>query len=71
MPVNKVVYGGRTLIDISDSNVTEENLIKDITAYGANGEKIIGTLIVQSYYTGNTEPSNSFGNDGDLYLVTG
>lgn len=44
MNVNKVVYGGETLIDISDSTVTVETLAQGKTAYGANGEKITGTL---------------------------
>lgn len=103
MAVNKVVYDGETLMDISDSTVTEDDLTEGVTAYAANGEKIVGvnngvdtsdatatasdivsgktayvngskvegTLVIQVYYTGSSEPSNSLGNDGDLYLVTG
>lgn len=44
MGVNKVVLGTTTIVDISDSTVTAEKLIKGQTAYGADGEKIIGTL---------------------------
>lgn len=44
MSVNVVNYGDTTLIDISDSTVTEETLIAGETAYAANGDKIVGTL---------------------------
>lgn len=44
MPVNKVVFGDETLIDISDSTVTADSLLKDAVAYSADGTKILGTL---------------------------
>ena len=43
MGVNKVVFGAVAIMDISDSTVTEDTLGKGITAYRADGEKIIGT----------------------------
>lgn len=43
MAVNKVVYDGRTIIDISDSTVTPETLKEGVTAYSKDGEKITGT----------------------------
>lgn len=42
MGVNKVIYGNDTLIDITDSTVTTDNLAEGAVAYGANGERIIG-----------------------------
>lgn len=42
--VNKVVYGGDTLVDLTDSTVTAENLAKGATAYDASGKKIVGTM---------------------------
>ena len=44
MGVNKVVLGTTTIIDISDSTVTAESMIQGTTAYGADGEKITGTI---------------------------
>lgn len=44
MAVNKVIYGGEALIDISDSTVTPNKLIEGETAYGANGEKVVGAI---------------------------
>lgn len=41
------------------------------SGYGENGvyNNIAGTLVVNTYYTGSSEPSSSFGEDGDLYLM--
>ena len=51
MAVNKVIYAGRTLIDISDSTVTKNTLAEGVVAYSANGERIVGTLnILESTY---------------------
>lgn len=44
MGVNKVLFGGETVMDISDSTVTPGTLAKGATAYSANGEKITGTM---------------------------
>ena len=43
MPVNKVVYGTNTIIDISGSTVTPESMTTGITAYDKTGAKITGT----------------------------
>lgn len=44
MAVNKVIYNGKTLIDLTSVNVTPETLAEGITAHGANGEIITGTM---------------------------
>lgn len=41
-PVNKVVYGDRTLIDLTEDTVTSASLAKGITAHDASGKVIIG-----------------------------
>lgn len=46
MAVNKVVYDGQTIIDISGSTVTPETLGEGIIAFNAKGEKIVGTAII-------------------------
>lgn len=43
--VNKVEYGGTTLIDISDTTATADKILSPYTAYGANGAKITGTAV--------------------------
>lgn len=42
MGVNKVEYGGRTLIDLTGDTVTPETLVKGATAHNAAGELIEG-----------------------------
>lgn len=42
--INKAVYGGRTLIDLTDDTVVAEALLKGYTAHKADGTVITGTL---------------------------
>ena len=44
--VNKIIYDGNTLIDLTNDTVTEENLMLGETAHGADGKLIVGTLEV-------------------------
>lgn len=43
MSVNKVVYGGQTLVDLTSDTVTPETLASGVTAHNAKGEVITGT----------------------------
>lgn len=43
MSINKVVYGGKTLIDISDSTVTDDNIEEGLIAYSGDGKRVVGT----------------------------
>lgn len=45
MSVSKIVYGNRTLIDLTGDTVTEETLLKGCQAHGADGTIIIGTML--------------------------
>ena len=51
-------------------NLNLENLAT-MEQVNAAIEAAIGAIQFQTYYTGNTDPDNSIGNDGDLYLVRG
>lgn len=44
MAVNKVIYGDRTIVDMTDATATSETVLKGYTAYGADGVQIAGTV---------------------------
>lgn len=44
MPVNKVIYDNRTLIDLTNDTVTEETLLEGYTAHSKDGTIINGTF---------------------------
>jgi hypothetical protein len=68
MGVSKFVYNGQTKIDLTADTVAADKLLSGVTAHNAAGNQVTGTLVVQKYYTGSSEPSSSLGNNGDLYF---
>lgn len=52
MAVSKVVLGDETLIDLTSDTVSEDTLLEGTTAHGANGEEIVGGVVVTPMYTG-------------------
>ena len=69
MGVSKVIYGNTPVMDITDSTVTPQNLLSGEIAYGANGNRIVGTAqqniadgvyaIEKKVYTGPTAISET------------
>lgn len=43
MSVNKVIFGGETVIDLTADTVTAATLAKGVTAHDKSGAKITGT----------------------------
>lgn len=43
MAINKVIYGGRTLIDLSGDTVTADKILDGFTTHDKKGETITGT----------------------------
>lgn len=43
MAVNKIIYGGNTLIDLTPDTLTEDKALKGYTFHGADGEAKTGT----------------------------
>ena len=70
MAINKVVYSGNTLIDLTSDTVNSASMISGVTAHDRSGASVTGNLVINKYYTGSSAPSSSLGNNGDLYLQT-
>lgn len=64
-------YLGVSLLGSAYGSATSADVIAGKTFTGTSGAVVEGELVVQKYYTGTSAPSNSFGNNGDIYLVTG
>ena len=55
MAVNKVIYGGNTLIDLTKDTITADKLASGITAHDASGKIITGT----NTYDANTQDATA------------
>lgn len=44
MAVNKIIYGGKTLVDLTSDTVTANDLAEGITATGADGNPVVGVM---------------------------
>lgn len=49
MAINKVVYDGTTLIDLTEDTVTADTLLQGVTAHDKSGNIITGTLDMTDY----------------------
>lgn len=68
MGVSKFVYEGSTKFDLTADTVAADKLLSGVTAHNAAGNPITGTVVIQKYYTGSTDPASTLGNDGDIYF---
>lgn len=41
MAINKVIYGGQTLIDLTGDTVTADKLLEGVTAHDKAGEAVV------------------------------
>lgn len=71
MANSKVVFAGETIIDLTNDTVSSDVLLSGETAHKADGTQCTGNVVIQVFRTGSSAPSNSLGNNGDLYLQTG
>lgn len=52
MAVNKVIYNGQTIIDITDTDIDVSKIPDGSVIYLASGERVVGQAIVYSVYNG-------------------
>lgn len=71
MAVNKVVYNGNTLVDLTADTASEDKVASGVKFHDASGTVRTGTLSFRTIYTGTSAPASSFGNENDIYIVTG
>jgi len=64
MAYNKVVFGGNTLIDLTNDTVSADKLAEGYTAHDKSGALITGTMQTQ----GTILYTNSTGNNGNVSL---
>ncbi len=50
-----------------NSGAAAANIMQGYSAF-IDGTRVDGSLVVNNYYTGSSEPSSSLGNNGDIYL---
>lgn len=59
MAINKVEYGGNTLIDLTSDSVTSESLLSGVTAHDKSGNPITGTFDSDKYIEKTGDASNT------------
>ena len=45
--INKVIYGDRVLLDLTNDTVTESSVLKGVTFHKADGTEAVGTLEIE------------------------
>ena len=64
--INKVIFGDRTLIDLTADTVTEDTLLSGFTAHRRDGEIIEGTVHVPEILNDLDDVNIENPNDGDI-----
>lgn len=69
MAINKVVYDGNTLLDLSEDTVTADKILYGYTAHNHSGEAITGTAAVQlGHVSTQDELETNYGNEAGFLL---
>jgi hypothetical protein len=60
-------YTDSSTLDGGESPITSDKVMRGYSGW-VDGTKVEGSLDVNVYYTGTSEPSSNLGNNGDIYL---
>ena len=71
MGVNKVIYDGEILIDLTSDTVDETKVLSGATFHDKTGTQKTGSVIFRTIYTGTSTPTSDIGSNNDIYIVTG
>lgn len=71
MAYNKIIYGQRTLLDLTSDTVAASNMLNGTKAHDKAGNPITGNVVVQYYHIVDTEPSPTSIPDGDFVFIRG
>lgn len=73
MGINKIVYDGTTLIDLTGDTATAADVAQGKTFHLNSGVQAVGTNTgggsAQHIYCGQSAPLSSIGDNGDLYML--
>lgn len=58
------------LANVSSVTAAAGDVVSGKSFVNSSGQSVNGSLVIQHYYTGTTDPSSSTGVDGDIYLKT-
>jgi hypothetical protein len=60
-------YTSSTTLGGGESPITSDTVVRGYSGW-VDGTKVEGSLDINVYYTGTSEPTSDIGNDGDIYL---
>lgn len=69
--VNKVVYDGTTLIDITDTTATESDVAQGVVFYKADGTRSIGTMAGVASFVGMVVQGTNLTTEADVKAIYG
>jgi len=67
--VNATAGTSSSSIDISSTTATQADVSTGKYFYNSSGQRVQGTLQVNTVYVGSSAPSSSDGENGDVYIV--
>ena len=68
MAINRIDYGGTTLIDTTSDTATADQILYGYTAHGKEGTQLTGIVTFSTIYTGSSTPAAATGSNGDIYI---